>query len=390
MKAYVFTDKALAKHAGRFVWLAIDGEKAVNAEFRRRYRIPGYPTYFVIDPEGGAVRMRWVGSASVSQLDRMFAEQSASYTRKRSGRGAPANADALLAHADSLYGANEHAAAAAAYGRALSAAPAGWPRYPRAVDARLFSLSQADSAAECVALAERAWPRLRATASSANVAASGLACALQLPADAPRRAERVAAFEQACEQVLADSTLELTGDDRSGVYIALLDARESAHDSAGYRRVAERWSAFLDGEAARAPTPEARTVFDSHRLSAYLEIGHPERAIPMLEASARDLPGDYNPHARLSIAYRHLERWDEALAASDRALAMAYGPRKILFYQNRTDIYRDRGDLDSARRTLEEAIAYARALPEGQRSATTIAALEKRLASLAPTGGTTP
>ena len=50
MRAYVFTDPALAKHAGRFVWLGINGEKAQNAAFRRKYRIPAYPTYYVLDP----------------------------------------------------------------------------------------------------------------------------------------------------------------------------------------------------------------------------------------------------------------------------------------------------------------------------------------------------
>ena len=72
MRAYVFTDSALAKHAGQFVWLAIDGEKAVNAEFRRRHRIPAYPTYYVIDPASGQAVLRWVGGASVTQLDRLF------------------------------------------------------------------------------------------------------------------------------------------------------------------------------------------------------------------------------------------------------------------------------------------------------------------------------
>ena len=382
MRANVFTDRALAKHAGRFVWLAIDGEKAVNAEFRRRYRVPAYPTYYVIDPVDGRVLVRWVGSASVAQLDQLFGEQSAAYARRAGVAAGGVAADTELAAADSLYGLDQHAEAAAAYGRALASAPSGWPAYPRAVDARLFALSQADSAEACVALAESALPRLGGTVSAANAAASGLGCAIQLPAESPRRAERIAALERACRLVLADTSLALTGDDRSGIYIALLDAREDARDSLGHQRVAEEWSAFLDREAAKAKTPEARTVFDSHRLSAYIEIGHPERAIPMLEASARDLPDDYNPPARLANAYKALGRWDEALAASDIAMAKAYGPRKLLFFQNRSDIYKGKGDIPSARRTLEEAIAYAKALPEGQRSNSSIAGLEKKLAGL--------
>ncbi len=382
MRANVLTDPALAKHAGRFVWLAIDGEKAVNAEFRRRYRVPGYPTYYVLDPTSGEVLLRWVGSASVGQFDQLFAEQSAAHARRRRAGDAPARADSALAVADSLYGLDRHAAAAAAYGAALAAAPEGWPPYARAVESRLFALSQADSGAACVALAEAALPRLHRTASAGNVAASGLGCALTLPADAPRRAGRIAALERACRLVLADTSLALTGDDRSGIYIALLDAREDARDSLGRRQVAEAWSAFLDAEAARAPSPEARTVFDSHRLSAYIETGRVERAIPMLEASARDFPDDYNPPARLANAYRLLGRWEEALAASDVAMAKAYGPRKLLFYQQRSDIHKGRGDLAAARRTLEEAIAYGKALPDGQRSSATIASIERKLAAL--------
>jgi tetratricopeptide (TPR) repeat protein len=382
MRANIFTDKALSKHAGRFVWLAIDGEKAVNAAFRRQYKIPAYPTYYVIDPANGEVLVRWVGSASVAQLDQLFDAQSAAYTRRLAGTGIGAAADAYMARADSLYGVDQHAEAAALFGQALAAAPPDWPSYARAVEARLFSLSQADSAEACVTLAESALPRVRHASSAATVAASGLDCALHLPKEAPRRAERVAALERACRQVLADTTLALTGDDRSGIYITLLDAREDAGDSLGRMQVAEAWSAFLDEAAARAKTPEARTVYDSHRLSAYIEIGHPERAIPMLEASARDFPDDYNPPARLASAYRAMQRWDDALAASDVAMSKAYGPRKVLYYQNRADIYLGRGDKPAAQRTIEEAIAYAKALPEGQRSNGTIASLEKRLEKL--------
>jgi len=382
MRAYVFTDRALAKHAGQFVWLGINGEQAVNAPFLRRYKLPAYPTYYVIDPVDSTVLIRWTGGASVAQLDQFFAEQSAAYARRRSGGATGLTADLVLARADSLYGAAQYADAAAAYGQALAAATPSWPTYGRAVDARLFSLSQADSAEACVTLAESALPRVRHTTSAANVAGSGLDCALQLPAGAPHRAERVAALERACREVLADSTLRLSGDDRSGLYITLLDARDDANDSLGHKAVAEQWSAYLDGEAAKARTPEARAVYDPHRLSAYIEIGHAERAIPMLEQSARDFPDDYNPPARLALAYKALKRWDQALAASDIALSKAYGPRKLTFYTARSDMYLGKGDTAAAIGTLEEALAYAQGLPEGQRSKATIASLQKKIDKL--------
>ena len=77
-----------------------------------------------------------------------------------------------------------------------------------------------------------------------------------------------------------------------------------------------------------------------------------------------------------------MKKWDEALAASDLAMKMGYGPRKIGFYQTRADIYLGRGDRATARKTLEDAVLYAQALPQGQRNDKTIASLKKRIDGL--------
>jgi tetratricopeptide (TPR) repeat protein len=123
-------------------------------------------------------------------------------------------------------------------------------------------------------------------------------------------------------------------------------------------------------------------VFDSHRLSAYLELGQPERAIPMLQQSERDHPGDYNPSARMATAYLAMKRYDDALAASDRAMVKAYGPRKLLLYSTRSEIFAGKGDVSGARRTLEGAIAYLETLPEEQRTEARFASLRRKLAAL--------
>ena len=88
-----------------------------------------------------------------------------------------------------------------------------------------------------------------------------------------------------------------------------------------------------------------------------------------------------------AIANRALKHWDDGIEASDRAMKLAYGPRKLTFYTTRADLYAGKGDGESARRTIEEAIAYAKALPEGQRSNASIASLEKRLAGMKPAAG---
>jgi tetratricopeptide (TPR) repeat protein len=332
------------------------------------------PTFFIVDPLDEQVAVRWVGGMNVAQLDRLVSGDPLAAKRRGSG------IDARLAHADSLYGAGENAGAATAYEAVLAEAPAAWPPYARTVEALLFALSETESAEKCVAIASAALPRLKGLPASGSAAAYGLDCALSLPATHPERAKRVAQFEQACREVLADTMLAIAADDRSGLYISLLAARSDAGDSIGNHALASEWAAFLEREARRARTREQRVVFDPHRLSAYLELGEPERAIAMLEQSQREFPDDYNPPARLALAYRAMKRWPEALAASDAAMARAYGPRKLRIYDARADIHAQAGDSTAAKLTLEQAIQYGEGLPAGQRSEAMIASFRKKLA----------
>jgi hypothetical protein len=376
MRAFVFTDPSLARHAGQFVWLAIDTEKPGNAPVRQKLPIPALPSYFVVDPQDESVILRWVGGATVPQLHEMLDHAETEYAR----HGPPE--DQVLARADRLYGEGKSAEAARTYQEALAQAPPDWTQYSRAVESLLFALEDSGGEAACARLAREAFPRLRHGPSAANIAASGLSCALSLPPGDRERATLVAALEADSREVAADLSLPVAADDRSALLGMLVDARHDAGDEQGAKRAAAQWAAFLEGEAAKAKNPDERAVFDSHRLGAYIEMGQPERAIPMLQASERDLPNDYNPPARLAIAYAELKRWDEALAASDRALAKVYGPRRLSYLRTRADIYSAKGDSAAARRTLEQAIQIAEALPPGQRSPITIAALQKKLATI--------
>jgi len=382
MQAYVFTDRALEQQAGRFVWLQIDTEKAGNAPLREKFPVVALPTYFIVNPADESVALRWVGGATVSQLQGMLDDGRRAVLAGAAGGATTSRAERAFARAERLYGAGDNAGAAAAYGEALAQAAGGWPRYARAVESLLFALQSTGDDERAARLAAQAFPRLRRTPSAANVAASGLGSALELPAEHGARDSLIAVLEADTREVVSDRGIPLAADDRSAAYIALLEARAAAHDSLGALRVASEWAAFLEGEAARAKTPEARAVFDSHRLSAYLELDQPGRALPMLTASERDLPGDYNPPARLAIAYLAMHRWDEALAASDRALAKAYGPRRLRILDTRADIQVGRSDVPAARRTLEDAIRIAEALPAGQRSESSIAGLKQKLDAL--------
>jgi tetratricopeptide (TPR) repeat protein len=376
MKAYVFTDKALQRHAGQFVWLSLDVEKAQNALYKKKYGANALPMYFVVDPKTEKVALRWVGGASVPQLQKVLADGLTAV--KGGGRGV----EDVLARADRSYAAADYAKAAADYREALRLAPPGWSRSARVTESLLYAQYETKDWAGCAKAARDAWPRLRATTSAANVAASGLSCALELPAEDPSRADLVKSLAAASREIITAPRKDLAADDVSAVYETLASEREDAKDEEGKRKVLQERARFLEAAAARAKNPEARAVFDSHRLGTYLELGEPERALPMLQASERGLPDDYNPPARLALTYKAMKRYDDAIAASDRALAKAYGPRKLGILQTRADIYKEKGDTAAARKTIEQAVELAESLPEGQRSERAISALRKKLESL--------
>src|SRR5262245_39498690 len=314
MRAYTWTDKALTRHAGRFVWLSLDMEKAKNAPARKQIGITAFPTLYVVDPSDGHVAIRWLGGASIAQLERLFDDGELAV---KGGAKGPA-LEALIA-ADRAYGAEKHAEATKHYVRALAAAPADWPAYGRAIESLMFAYSQADSVEPSVRAADAAWPRVKGTPSSATVAALALDATCQLADSVPGRAAWLSRYEAACREVLADPNLPLVGDDRSGIYFSLESARDAVGDTVGLKQLREEHVAMLEDWAKRATDPEQRATYDSHRLSLYIELGRPQDAVPMLEQSRADFPQDYNPPQRLATAYKAMRKWPEAMSASDQA-----------------------------------------------------------------------
>jgi tetratricopeptide (TPR) repeat protein len=379
MREFVFPDPSLTSRAGQFVWLAINIEDEKNAPFLVKFPGEGVPTFAVLNPEDESVVLRLVGSMTVPQLHAFL--DNARIAVAGSG-GSGRQADETLRTADQRFGRRQYVEAAEAYRLALGQAPADWPPYGRAVEALLFSYQQTSAQDRCLELAQSALPRVAGTPSELAVATAGLDCALDRKADAPDRAQRIAAAEAEVRRIVADPQAAGAVDDVSGAYLSLVSARRELKDEAGARSTLEAQAAYLEAAAARAQTPSQRTVFDAHRLGAYLDLGQPERAVPMLEASERDFPQDYNPPARLAAAYQAMKEWDKALAAADRALLRIYGPRKLRVLDIKSDVLRGKGDLAGARRTMEEAVAFAEALPPGQRSDARVAALKKKLDSL--------
>jgi tetratricopeptide (TPR) repeat protein len=379
MRANVLNDAALMKHAGRFAWLSVDTEKAQNEAFLEKFPVDNWPTFFVIDPSNERAALKWLGTANVEQLEKLFDDGELA-VRTLGGK----SPEELLALADRAHAEGRPADAAKLYREALQTAPQTWERRPRAVESLVIAFHGAHQPADCAQAALKAVPTLPRGSSFANAAAIGLQCALNAPKDAPWRRDSIAGLEPWVSSAL--TVPDLLADDRSGLYEVLVQSAESSGDKQRVKRIATEWLAFLEREASRAPTPEARAALDSHRVLAAFKLEDPARVIPALQASERDLPRDYNPPARLASVYLRLGRSDEGLAAADRALSRAYGPRRIGIFETKANIYLKAGDQSAAQRTLLEALQVAQALPNAQRRERTVARVQKSLDQLRGTG----
>ncbi|MET0406307.1 MAG: thioredoxin family protein, partial [Cystobacter sp.] len=197
MRAYVFTDAALARHAQRFVWLELDTDRPDSAAFLEKYPVEFWPTFFILDPREEKALVRFAGSATVPQLEKLFEDGERAY------QGGAKGPEALLARGDALYGEGKSAEAADVLAQALAEAPADWSRRARALESLLSAQYGAKRHEACARTALAELPRVPPSASWANATAMGLSCALQVPAETPGAAELISGLEEKGRQALS-------------------------------------------------------------------------------------------------------------------------------------------------------------------------------------------
>jgi thiol-disulfide isomerase/thioredoxin len=369
MRANVLGDPMLAPLASELVWLSIDTEKEQNGAFVARFQNEVWPTLWVIDAERDAAVLKWGGTATAPELVELL--------RAVMTGGTDSAATTAFVRASHAAARGETAEAEAGYREALGAASASHPHRARAVEALVGLLAARDAYAECAETAAHDGTTLPPGTSRATVLAEGLSCARDAA-----RPDLAAPLALAAEAAAEDPDPRTLPDDRQALYEELFETKKAAGDAAGARAVAERWVSYLEGEAKRAATKQARAALDPDRVSAYFALGTPDRAIPMLEQSERDFPEDYNPPARLAMVYLHAKDLDRAQAAIDRAVARVYGPRAMNVFSNAADVAHARGDRAAERRALEQALArteHAVLTPVQKKRR---GRLEKRLAEL--------
>jgi len=376
LRSFVLTDPSLASLANDFVWLSIDTEKESNAAFVQRHPHSALPTLWVIDPATDRPLLKWAGTVTAEELRSLLLVAIETEGGTNANGNATMEATQAFVRGNHALAASDGETAIKEHRAALAIAPKGHPHRARIVEALVTELSLHKDHAACAEVAAKEAADLPSGTSRASTLVAGLGCA--------REAKRDADTDRLYEIALRDARARdasLLADDRSALYEEVVETR-SAKDPADAHAIAHEWAKFLEAEAAKAKTKEARASFDPLRLSAYLALGAPEKAIAMLDESERDFPTDYNPPARLGRVYLELRRFDDAERATKRAIERVYGPRAMRVYALAADIAKARGDKAGEIAALEQALARSdkAVLTEGQKGIRE--SLAKRLKAL--------
>lgn len=216
--------------------------------------------------------------------------------------------------------------------------------------------------------------------SAIDFAGLALSCAEKVQDPAQKLAiQRAAAARLAplCNQ----PALKLTPDDHADACSKLRRARVALGDLEGARRAAERTLEIIQRACEGVPADVA-LIYDFERSDSLIFLGRHDEALALLTQREADVPSSYNPPHHLARVYRDAKRWDEGLSAIERALAKAYGPRRINLMSIKVDLLLGAGKKEEARRTLEEQIRLYEALPRGQEQTAALDAAKERLKML--------
>ena len=326
---------------------------------------------------------RYVGAASVAQFH-AFLE-----TGQRALAGGAAGADAHLLGAERAIAQKDLATAESELVAALTDAPADWPRKADALVSLIHTKHKRKDLAGCLELAERSLDDTGTTASAADFVSIAMECAEPRAQAEP---ERVAKLRERAigrvQALLDDPKAVLSADDRSDAMLLLRGIFIDLGKPADAKAIAERQRVLLDDAAGKAPSPLAAMTYNYQRADVYVYLGRPLDIVPALEKSAKDLPKEYDPRARLGQVLLEAGKLDEAAKVTDEALALVYGPRKARVLSIRAAIAAKQGDKAGERRYRQDIVKLWESLPPGQANPASLEAARQQLAKLdAPDAG---
>jgi thiol-disulfide isomerase/thioredoxin len=389
MRSTVLRDPALAADKDKFVFLALDTDREQNAAPLAKLAISAWPTFYVLGDDE-AVLARFVGSASLAQFEELL--DAAAIAAK----GAPeARSAAHLLSAERALAIKEYQSAEEELAAALEHAPVAWSRRPELLGSLILTKYRRHDYSGCLDVADKYLDVTGNAAVASDFLVTAMFCADKLehpvaPAPPPAadvRARIHALRERAADRwkgLLADKTAPLSIDDRSDAMASLREDLEALGKKGEARRVAEEQRALLDDAAAKAPDAMAAMTYNWPRAEVYVYLGRPLDLVPALEKSVKDLPGQYDPPARLGWIYLEAGKLAEAATWTDKALALVYGPRKGRLLAQRAEIATAAGDKKTARSYRAQEVKLFESLPPSQANPEALAKAKAALAALGP------
>lgn len=388
MQSTVFTDPSFAPDVKRFVFVALDTDKDVNADAVAKYPPSAWPTFYVIgeDKAAGkpeAVLARFVGAASVAQFH-AFLDAGA-----KAQAGGAAGADAHLLGAERALAIKDLATAEQELTAALAQAPADWVRRPDALTSLIQTKRRREDIAGCLTVAEQAMDQTGNAAAATDFIVNAMMCADAKKDDkalAPRIQKLRERTVDRLVKLVADQGAPLSIDDRSDAMVNLREQLDALGRTADAKATAEQQRKMLDEAAAKAPTPMAAMTYNWQRCEVYVYLGVPLEMVPALEKSVADLPREYDPRARLGWIYLKAGKAAEAAKWTDEALGLVYGPRKARVLAQRAEIAQLAKDPAAERKAREQIVKLWETMPAGQASPEALTKAREQLAAMdAPT-----
>lgn len=387
MQKTVFTKPEVVALKDRFIWLAIDTDKAKNADALKQLSISAWPTFYVLAP-GGKTLTRHVGGASLSELVDFLKDGLAA----QAGIFQDKSLGALVTAADQAAAAGDHAAAEEAYRQALEqAGPSAPERFALRVDlATALKKQTAESPAKsatCVTLAEETFAdqgKAR-SASGPDFVSWVLSCAGKGGDEAAvtKLRERAVAKDGPLWSVLNNDDADLSADDRSDALRILREINDELGRPEEAKRIAQQQRKVLDDAVAGLDDPELLAGYAWPREEVYVYLGQGEQLVDELTRLTKQLPDNYDPPYRLAWLLNKIGKSDEALVYANDALGKIYGPRKIRAWQLLASVQAGRDDVDGEIKAWEGMKAEVGTLPDGHRMQSAVATADEHLARLA-------
>ena len=367
------TDSALARYAGRFVWLELNFDSPANQEFLRVHAVSYTPSFYILDPNDEHPLAAQLGAMNLRELLAFLERGETSFFAK-----VKSPQDIKLQKGDELVNRGQFTEAAKLFGEALKEGARDWPERDNAIASYTWSLMLSNQSQQCAETAVDEAPGMTRGGVFGRVVLSGLNCINQV--DPTPWADTALQQIQplAAEAIALPATVR---DHRYQIYQQLMSAAKTRGDEVTVKKWGDLWLKELD--STTPANDDERSALDIARVDAASLLGDPLRVLPELTASARAMPANYNASLRLAQMEIDARRYGEAIASCNHGLAHATGPiGRTWLLQIKADALIQQNHLSTAHHVLESALSAARAIGVKQTRDRNVAKVQKTLAEI--------